>query len=366
MSEVALHALLSSRGAKEHGDIPALKVRIVRVPAAAASQLLNALSNHPDVDYAEADFVAKAIGAANDPYYVDGSEWHLAKIQASAAWDLSTGSTGVVIAVIDSGANYGHPDLAGKLLSGYDFINNDSDPTDDNGHGTAVSGTAAPASNNSLGVAGVAWANPVLPVKVLGADGSGNYSAIANGVTYAADRGARIINLSLGGTSSSRTLQSAINYAFNKNCVIIAAAGNDGNSSPVYPAACSNVVAVSATNFADTRPTWSNYGSYVDISAPGDGILTLYGANAYASLSGTSFSSPVTAGVAALMASVNPRLSNIQIVDLLLKNTDDIGAAGYDVYYGRGRVNAYRAVSAAKSLLTADTSAPTAFTSARI
>jgi len=142
-------------------------------------------------------------------------------------------------------------------------------------------------------MASVAWGNPILPVKVLGADGSGTYSGIANGITWAADKGARIINLSLGGTSSSRTLQDAVNYAWNKKAVLVAAAGNNGNDTALYPAACSNVVAVSATNSSDSRPSWSNYGSYVDVAAPGESILTLYGADSYAYWNGTSFSSPV-------------------------------------------------------------------------
>ncbi len=358
LSEVALHALLSSHGARETAAIPALNVRIVRVPAAAAARVLDALNRDLDVEYAEPDFKAEASGTANDPYYTSGSEWHLAKIQAPSAWDITTGATGIIIAVVDTGANYAHPDLKDKLLAGYDFVNSDSDPSDDNGHGTASAGCAAPSTNNSIGVAGVAWSNPILPAKVLGADGSGSYSAVANGITYAADRGARVINLSLGGTSSSRTLQDAINYAWNKNAVIVAAAGNNGNSTPVYPAACTNVVAVSATNSSDTLPSWSNYGSYVDVAAPGESILTLYGADSYAYWSGTSFSSPITAGIVALMASANPQLSNAQLVDLLLKNSDDLGAPGYDVYYGYGRVNAYRAANAARNTITADTSAP--------
>lgn len=205
---------------------------------------------------------------------------------------------------------------------------------------------------------GVAWANPILPVRVLGADGSGTYSAISNGIIYAADHGARIINLSFGGTSSSSTLQDAVNYAWNKQCVLVAAAGNNGNEIPVYPAACKNVVAVSATNSSDTLPTWSNYGSYVDVSAPGESIGTLYGADQYAWWSGTSFSSPVTSGIVALMASANPQLSNSQLLDLLIKNCDDLGTVGYDVYYGYGRVNAFRAVVAAKNYVSPDTTRP--------
>ncbi len=362
MTEAALNAILTFRGAAQTGAVPTLGVRVIQVPAAAADHLLEALRRHKDVEYAEPDYTAEAVGTANDPYFTQGSEWHLAKIQAPSAWDVTTGATNIVIAVVDSGVRASHPDLAGKVLAGgYDFVANDTDPTDENGHGTAVSGTIAPASNNLLGVAGVAWANPILPVRVLDANGSGSYSAISNGIIYAADHGARIINMSLGGTSSSRTLQDAVTYAWNKQCVLIAAAGNNGNDIALYPAACPNVVAVSATDSSDVRPTWSNYGSYVDVSAPGVDILTLYGTDQYAAWSGTSFSSPVTSGVVALMASANPNLTNVQLVDLLLKNSDDIGAAGYDVYYGNGRVNASRAVAAAKAMASgSDTIAPVA------
>jgi thermitase len=359
LSESALDALLSSLGARQHDSIPALDVRIIRVPQQASEKLLLALQRNHDVEYAEPDFIATAIGTANDPYFTGGNQWYLTKIQAPQAWDSSTGNSTGIVAIIDTGVRASHPDLSGKVLQGYDFINNDSDATDDNGHGTAVAGLCSAASNNGIGMAAVAWANPILPVKVLGADGSGTYSGIANGITWSADRGARIINLSLGGTSSSRTLQDAVNYAWNKKSVIIAAAGNNGNNTAFYPAACKNVVAVSATTSSDTRPSWSNYGSYVDLSAPGENILTLQGSSSYASWNGTSFSSPITSGVAALMAAANPALSNASIVDLLLKNCDDIGAAGYDVYFGNGRVNANRAVAAALATVQADTTAPT-------
>jgi len=360
MPEAALHALLSSHGAREHDTIPALDVRIVAVPAHAAEKVLRALQRNKSVEYAEPDFVAHAIATTNDPYFTQGYQWYLPKIEAPAAWDTTTGSSNVVVAVLDTGVLASHPDIKGKVLAGYNFVSNNTNTTDDNGHGTAVAGFTAASTNNGVGMAAVSWATPVLPVKVLGADGSGTYSGIANGITWATDKGARIINLSLGGTSSSKTLQDAVNYAWNRNVILVAAAGNNGNDTPVYPAACKNVVAVSATNSSDGRPSWSNYGSYVDVSAPGVSVLTLYGADGYAYWNGTSFSSPVTAGVVALMASANPSLSNAGIVDALLKNSDDIGAAGYDVYFGHGRVNARRAVAAVATTTPADTTAPVA------
>jgi thermitase len=359
--ESALNTKIKGRKGFKSDDVHGIGVRVITVPTADAAQLLSSLAADGNVEYAEFDGTAYALGTANDPYYTGGSEWHLSKIQAPAAWDLSTGSTSKIVAVVDTGVNFNHPDLAGKLLSGgYDFIANDSDPTDENGHGTAVAGTLSPATNNALGVAGVSWNTPILPIRVLDASGSGSYSAIANGITYAADHGAKIINLSLGGTTSSTTLQNAVNYAWSKGCVIVAAAGNSGSSSPEYPAACTNVIAVSATDSNDARPSWSNYGSYVDISAPGTNICTLYGSNQYANWNGTSFSSPIVSGVLALMASTNGNLSNSALVTALLNNTDDIGTAGYDVYFGYGRVNAYKAVSAAKALLASDTVAPVA------
>lgn len=358
--ETATHALLSAQGATETARIPALDLRIVTVPTAAADAIARRLAADPSVDYAEPDQPAHLVASPNDPFFTSNSQWYLGTIGAPAAWDLSTGSDAITVAVVDSGVLASHPDLAGKVLPGYDFVNNDSDPVDDNGHGTAVAGLIAAATHNATGMAGLSWNSRILPVKVTAANGSGTYSAIVNGIVWAADRGARVINLSLGGTSSSRALQDAVNYAWSRNAVLIAAAGNNGNNLAVYPAACKNVVAVSATTSADTRPSWSNYGSYVDISAPGASILTLYGASSYAYWDGTSFSSPITSGVAALVASANPNLSNASAVDLLLTHADDIGTAGYDVYYGNGRVNAQRAVTAAWNAANLDQTAPVA------
>lgn len=350
----AVAALLKANSLRPAGEIPALGVRVVRVSAAAAAKVMAALSKHKDVEYVEPDAEAKAVATVNDPGF--SSQWHLATIQAPAAWDLQTGSEQLQVAVIDTGVNAAHPD-AGRVAGGYDFVNGDADATDDNGHGTAVAGCISPVTNNALGIAGLSWNSVVLPVKVLDASGSGSYSAIANGIIYAADWGARILNLSLGGTSNSTTLQNAVNYAWNKGCVIVAAAGNNGNSTAFYPAACNNVVAVSATRSNDTRPTWSNYGSYVDLSAPGENIWTLDNGTGYRYISGTSFSSPIVAGVLALMASTGPR-SNAELVELLLTNVDDIGTAGYDTYYGYGRVNAFRAVQATAAFVGVDATAP--------
>lgn len=200
-------------------------------------------------------------------------------------------------------------------------------------------------------------------MKVLGADGNGPYSAISNGIIWAADQGAKVINLSLGGTQSSTTLQNAVNYAWNMGAVVVASVGNNGLNVLTYPSACNNVIAVSATNATDGFPTWSNFGPHVDVSAPGESILTLYGTDLYAYWNGTSFSCPITSGVLALMKAANPQLTNVGLRDLLISSSDDLGASGFDIYYGNGRVNALSAVQAAVNAIVVDTTSPTlAFT----
>lgn len=158
-SEAALHALLSTRGGREHSAIEALNVRVIRVPENAAPALPEALGKSKDVEYVEPEFTAQAVGTSNDPFFTAGNQWALSKIQAPLAWDQSTGSSNVVVAVVDSGVWASHPDLAGKVLPGYDFVNNDADSTDDAGHGTAVAGVIGAATNNGVGMAGVTWAN---------------------------------------------------------------------------------------------------------------------------------------------------------------------------------------------------------------
>lgn len=359
--EAAVQGSLRAAGAREIGRVPQIGVRILQVPAEAEARVIAALSRNPNFEFAEPDYIASIVLAPNDPYYAT-YQWHLPKVSAPTAWDATTGSDGVTLAVVDSGVQATHPDLAGRVLAGYDFVNGDFDPADDNGHGTAVAGVAAAQGNDGIGVAGAAWNISILPVKVMNSSGSGSYSAIANGITYAADRGARVINLSLGGTSASSTLQNAVSYAWNKGCVIIAAAGNNASSATVYPAAYPNVVAVSATTSSDTRASFSSYGSFVDLCAPGENITTTWLNSGYITISGTSFSSPLTAGVAALAISLNPELSNAQVGSLLAANADDLGAAGYDIYFGAGRLNAARVIAAAAPSI--DSTAPvTAVTS---
>lgn len=302
-------------------------------------------------------------GAASNDTLI-GKQWGLAKIQAENAWTLTKGA-GVKIAIVDTGVHLGHPDLAANLIAGRDFVNNDSDPQDDDGHGTHVAGIAAAVSGNSIGVAGVAPSTKILPVKVLDPDG-GFADDISDGIRYATDRKAGVINLSLGEVVPltelrSQTIDDAIKYAVSKGVVVVAAAGNDA-----YPFASRDtadlILMVGATTRADGRAAYSNSGDGVRLWAPGGDvsdvlfceadeniwstILPASGADCkgdgYDTLSGTSMAAPHAAGAAALVRATNPSLSNSQVIDVLINNADTISG-------GLKRLNAFKAVSAAKA-----------------
>lgn len=276
----------------------------------------------------------------NDP--LTSQQYSLTKMNVQAAWDVTHGD-GVVVAILDTGADFGHIDLAGKFVSnGRDFINNDNDASDDHGHGTHVSGIIAAATNNGIGVAGVGYNTRVLPVKVLAANGSGNHGQIASGIMWAADQGARIINLSLGGPYSSQTLEQAVDYAWSKGALVVSAAGNHGGSTPNYPAAYTNVLAVCATDGGDTLGTFSGRGAWVDVCAPGVGILSTVRGGSYESWNGTSMAAPNAAGVAALALAACPTCTAAQLRNRLESTADSIGYSGL---VGRGRLNAARAVN---------------------
>jgi subtilisin family serine protease len=337
--------ILANHGAVTAGEITQIKVKLIRVPEHALEKVKAALEKNPHISFVERNFIAQGAAEPNDEKYP--SQWHLPKISAPDGWDMCTGSDIAPIAIIDSGVDPTHPDLSDKLLSGYNFLENNTDTHDVRGHGTAVAGTAAAISNNVAGVAGVAWGNPIMPLVVLNSDNYGSYYNVARAITFAADHGIRVINLSLGGSSSSSTMQNAINYAWTKGTLIFASAANYSTSTPYYPAACEHVVAVSATTSSDTRASFSNYGNWIDIAAPGVSILTTSRGGGYGYWNGTSFSSPVAAGLAGLIISANPDLTNTQVVEIITQNADDLGDPGFDQYYGYGRVNVHASLVAA-------------------
>jgi thermitase len=304
---VTLIVGLRSASVPSLGSLPVARLAgalRVRVPSSEAAALTRRLSADPAVEYVEPDHVATAAAIRpDDPGYA--GQWGIVRTNVDDAWALTRGSARVTIAIVDTGVAR-TADLAPRLLAGHDFVNNDDDATDDNGHGTMAAGVAAGTGNNRIGVAGVCWACRILPVKVLGATGGGSYSAIAEGIRYAADRGATVINLSLGGGDDSKLLRDAVDYAAGKGSLVIAAAGNQGSVAPHYPAAIPSVLAVGAVDRNDRRYPWSNYGSdWVDVTAPGCNRAQGIG-GAIGDYCGTSSATPFVTGVAGLLAATDP------------------------------------------------------------
>ena len=343
VSDADLENQYKAHGGKRIKTLSQIKVHQIQVPAHALEKIEAALAKNPQVEFVEKNLIGEAHLVPNDPGYA--SQWHLPKILAPNAWDIASGSTSVPIAVIDSGVDPNHPDLL--QMQGYNFLGNNTDTRDVLGHGTAVAGAAAALGNSGIGVSGVTWTNPIMPLVTVTSNNTATVSGTSSAIVYAADHGARVINISLGWTGYTSTMQNAVNYAWNKGLVIVASAGNYGNSNPIYPAALTNVVAVSATDSVDNLAGWSTYGNFVDVSAPGVSIYTTANGGGYRYASGTSFSSPIVAGLAALIFSLNPSLSNAQVVNLIKNNADDLGSVGFDQYFGQGRVNAYRSLLAA-------------------
>lgn len=333
-------SLLQSKKAKVLSENKKLGFHVIQVQDQSVREALAEYSKMPEVQYAEPRTLYHATWTPNDPLY-SSDQYGPQKMQAPAAWDVTKGSSSVIAAVIDTGVQTDHPDLTGKTVGGYDFVDNDNNAYDEQGHGTHVAGTIAATTNNGIGVAGVAPEVKVMPVRVLDRNGSGTNDWVANGITYAADNGAKVINMSLGGPSGSQALQDAVNYAWNKGVVVIAAAGNSNTSSPSYPAYYPNCIAVAATDSNDARASFSNYGNWVDVAAPGVAIMSTTLGGGYAKYSGTSMASPHAAGVAALVASQGKTHTEVRSI---LENTAD-KIAGTGNYWTHGRLNANRAVT---------------------
>jgi subtilisin family serine protease len=303
--------------------------------------------------FVELDMAVAQATTVSDPNY--SSSWALPKISAPTAWDSTNGS-GITIAILDTGVDPAHPDLLPNLVAGWNVYDNNADTTDVHGHGTMVAGTAAAAANNAKGSAGVAWGAKIMPVRIAAPDGYAYYSTIAQGINWAADHGAKVANVSFAGVSGSSSIQSAADYMRSKGGVVVVAAGNSGGLESI--AASNSLLTAAATDSADVRASFSSYGEYVDIASPGVSVFTTTRGGGYSSVSGTSIASPVAAAAAALVMSANNKLAPAD-VDKALKSTAlDLGTAGWDQYYGTGRVDTAKAVAAAKTYATSDTLAP--------
>ena len=316
-----------------------------------------ALSRDPAVEVAEPDYVLRPAEIPNDAYF--SQQWGFentgqlilgeaglidADIDLPEAWEISKGSPDIVIAIVDTGVDLTHPDLVDKLVPGYNIIDDNDLPLDDDGHGTHVAGIAAAATNNdNIGVAGVCWECKLMPIKALGTEG-GSTSDVATGIRYAVDHGAHVINLSLGGSSGTEALLSAVRYAYSREIPVVAAMGNFGSAEPFYPAAYPETIAVGASDKYDLRWEHSNYGEDIDLVAPGAQILSAYYLNQYAYMYGTSMAAPHVSGVIGLLRSMFPNKTVEVLRTILTASADDLGDLGWDIYYGAGRLNAYQAL----------------------
>lgn len=369
------HWLLEHRLSIERAWTP-LSVVSVRVPIGQERATIESLQRSGQVAFAELDYAAYAtdIVTPTDPGWIN--QWGPRQIDAPAAWTVVTGTSKIIIAIVDSGIKLDHEDLVARRwinsaeipgnyidddgngqiddVNGWHFYQRWTGTTyvsaenanvqDDYGHGTHVAGIAAAAANNGTGITGVAPGARIMPIKVLDQFGTGWYSDIAAGIIYAADNGARVINLSLGGTADSQTLRAAVDYARSRGALVVAATGNTGGAI-LYPAAYDPVLAVAATDQSDQIAYFSNRGPQVDVAAPGVDIYSTWPwVSGYFTKSGTSMAAPHVAGLAALIRSERPDLAVDQITQIITSTARDVADPGWDAVTGWGRIDAFAAV----------------------
>jgi len=338
----AAPALERRLGARLVATIRPLHVRVLELRSGELAGALAALRRAPAVRYAQAEGVIRALRVPNDAFW--STQWSPPRTRAPLAWDLTTGSADVVIAVVDTGVAQAQPDLLGKLVPGYDYVGNDAGTGDDNGHGTAVAGVVGANSNNGIGVAGYCWRCLIMPVKVLGADGTGSTTALAQGIVWATDHGAKVINASLGGPGEDFTVAAAAQYAQQHGVLVVAAAGNDSSTVLDYPAALPGVLSVGASDEVDQLYSFSNSGA--SLAAPGENS-TIGENGTYVSFLGTSSAAPVVSGIAGLALSAAPGATPSQVQQAL--ETTAVPMAGVV----HGRVDARATVAALAPWLVA-------------
>ena len=389
-SPVGIAGLVADAGADlgllaEPDHLLSRSFRVRIDPSADVEEAVARLADVASVEVAEPNRWRETMITPNDPQF--GSQWGLTKINAPAAWDISTGSPSVVVGIIDSGCDLDHPELAPLLVNGFDMVDLGTNPTppagfrfegdfsgrdaipeDEVGHGTHVAGTIAALSNNGVQVAGVGWQTKIMPVKALTrmvriSDGQvrgvGSSADVAAAIRWAADHGAHVINMSLGADAPTTVESDAVAYAIGKGVVVVAAMGNNGTSNPSYPAAYPGVVAVGAIDSADKRASFSQTGAHISLAAPGVGILSTYLAGGTTTMSGTSMATPHVAGVAALIKAVKPSATGAEIADILRSTArplrDNPGDPVPSDAYGHGCLDAHAALVKARGPVIVNT-----------
>ncbi len=353
---------------KENSDF---KVNVYRLPEhLSLAEAIYKMGKEPHVEFAEPRFIVKACYQPNDPYYK--YQWNFDHIGMRMAWEESMGSPDVIVAVVDSGVAYENymeycraTDFEDDVfVYSYNFITGNEHANDNEGHGTHVAGTIAQKTGNNFGVAGIAPYCKIMPVKVLNESGQGNSDDVADGIRYAADHGAKVVNLSLGSEYYIQDIKNACDYAYSKGAVVVAASGNDGESKKFYPAAYQKVIGVGAVQYDKTRTYYSNYGDYIDLVAPGGNgyldqnndyfgdliiqqsfIFPFYCQFTMLGSQGTSMAAPHVSGVAALLWSLGIVQSPADVEKILIETADDLGPDGWDEQYGYGLLDAEKATT---------------------
>jgi subtilisin family serine protease len=348
--------IIAALGTRDADEIPRIGVHILDLPYQASEPaFMWAFKARPEIEFAELDRVLPVQQMTpNDPLYLSDWSWALPRISAPDAWSITTGDSAVTIAILDTGVDGTHPDLLSQMVPGWNIFNNNSDSSDIHGHGTAVAGTAAAAGNNQIGIASVCWGCRIMPVRISDNYGQASYSDVANGLVWAADHGARVANVSYN-VSDSSTVSKSASYFQKKGGVVTVASGNSGTfdntSDNPY------VLTVGATDSTDTIYSWSNTGNNLDLVAPGFVYSTMVGGG-YTVAQGTSAAAPLVAGAAGLLFSLYPNLTPTQVQDILRQSADDMGATGWDLSYGYGRLNLGKALTMAGSLGAGDQTPP--------
>ncbi len=335
-----------------------IDAEVIRVKNERAREVLQSLRRNPNVAFVEYDYVVYAEHVPNDPIYP--SQVFLPPMNTPSAWDVTKGDPNVVVAVLDTGLRTDNRDLRNMIVSGYNVIANSSNYTDDHGHGTMVTSVIAAEMDNTFGIAGIAPKASFLAVKVMNSSGSGTYSDMIKGIDYAVNNGAKVINMSIGGRSSSSALKLAIDQAVSRGVTIVAAAGNEGLSSLSFPAAYDNVIGVGAVDINNNKTSYSNTGAGLTLMAGGSARVATF-TDFISSASGTSFAAPYVSGAVALMLSADTGLSPSQIMQKLGETALDLGPVGYDLSFGYGLIDMGKAVESSTGIkpVPLDTLPPT-------
>ncbi|MEV4262498.1 S8 family serine peptidase [Kribbella sp. NPDC049584] len=341
----ARKAAVAKVGVEDEASSDVVKVK----GSLSAPELLKKLKADPAVELASLSYRRQVAAVPNDPYFAANQQAYLKTVRVPQAWDVSKSTGNQIVAVLDTGVDAGHPDLVGRLVTGYNAVSTTRpNPVDDNGHGTMVAGIIAASANNGAGIAGVGWSSKVMPIKVAGADGVANDLDLVEGINWAVAHGATVLNVSIANPGDSPVLHDAIKRATAKGVIVVAAAGNDGSAVPQYPAAYPEVIAVAATNAGGVLTDFSSYGDWVDLAAPGWDVITTgvrsMAPSPYWLCSGTSCAAPIVAGVAALVKNKWPALTPAQLEARLKSLARDAGPRGTDPYFGAGILDAYGAL----------------------